>query len=937
MVILLTYLKSTFLTFVPFKSQSVVESDSEDDGDNFVRKTVHPSCPPESTLWKKRRRYIAWNSKPATMAADLLKSKAVAMKSREEFASLERDEERWAECFEISRHKLSTSLASCQEKNSRLRIEAKHLYELVLQECGPGLSVRKRRASQMREILEELDDRQMQLETNIEEYERVALSLSANGSKSDGDVAVESVEGNVNTNGIATAAGHSWPIVHMTIDELDYPEDAIIFSALSDGADDSKRKIALQDEGNENGNGSSNVKSSTVGRKESRTRNIKKLKSASNSDNNDKHDLHDHDDDEDSDGIAFDGNCRAGAGSVAEFCSMFAAVDSTVRLGEASLADLDPFFSDDENEIDGFNSNIVASGKGGLKSAISGSSGGGSAGNGRVLTTAAKIPTAGQKAATLKAASTWDSSFEYQKELKLAKPYIMPREKTKDSGGDVHWGQCVADATQCSDLVRIGALDRNNPVVPRTRLARGIGSCAVNLSAFAISRTPRGVPLIISPLSQYEDRFLGAVCGALTGTGSGVATGLNGNILIGFNSENGSSGSNNAGTPPLIPATPLVTTSAEPSPQASNKSLTEKKNNNNNSTINANSYRDETIRLERQDTVAVHVSVQLPACLIAAEDAVLERCRLQSLAAAAENKIRRLRASNIEWCRQSVETGQSLVRSKALFSQAHRDDINEYKIIRRELLTYGIVTAKDTDPPLSPVGEYPPLGSLHVVGKGRGGGPINRKGVRSIRGLNFAVANAALLSSSPIPPYGTPFGVAVMPVDATASIASMVSFTDVNVGIVDEEVFIDDTTSIADLEEDDIDNDFNNAASQDSLSGIKGKAGGGSVVVKPKGKGGKAFNKSKVDDDCERSDSPLPDDGEDPNTSESMSQGCSDSPMNSSGVKKRGSGGGKGPNAVGNAISSEIPVAVTAAAAVTAAVTVPKRRGAGTATVTRRR
>ena len=888
-----------------------------------MRKTVHPSCPAESTIWKKRRRYIAWNSKPAIMASDLLKSKAVAMKSREEFASLERDEERWAECFEISRHKLNTSLTTCQERNNRLRLEAKHLYEMVLHECGPGLSVRKRRASQMREILEELDDRQLQLETNIEEYERIALSISANDAKSDSDATVALLNEEVNCAATtAVAACHSWPVVHMTIDELDYPEDAVIFSALSDGIDDPKRALAYQDEGNENGNGSSNAKLSTTRRKENRTRNIKRQKVSVNDEINDKNEVHENDDDEDSDGTVFDGNCRAG--SLAEFCSMFAAVDSSVRLGEASLADLDPFFSDDENEIDGSITNVVSGGKGGLKTSGNGSS----SSSAKTLPIAAKALTAGQKAATLKAASTWDSSVEYQKEAKLAKPYLMPKDKTKDGDSELHWAQCVAAASQCPDLVRVGALNRSNPIAPRTRLARGVGSCAVNLSAFATSRTPRGVPLIISPLSQYEDRFLGSVCGSLTGIGAETA--LNRNVLRALSLDCSSNFQSGVILP--LNVSTNATASAEPSPQASNRSSVDKKNPNNN-VVNVNSFRDEMIRLEKQDTVAVHVSVQLPACLVAAEDAALERCRLQSLAAAAENKIKRLRASNIEWCRQSAETGQSLVRSKALFAQAHRDDINEYKIIRRELLTYGIVTAKDTDPPLSPVGEYAPIGSLHVVGKGRGGGgPINRKGVRSIRGLNFAVANAALLSSSPVPPFGIPFGSAVLPLDATASIATMVGFTDPGVGAVDDEVYVDDA-SLVDPDEFDSEADFNGGASQDSFLGTKGK--GGAVASKPKGKG-RIYGKSKAEDDCERPESPLPDDSEDQNTLESMSQGNADSPMTSNGVKKRGGAGVKGPNPAGSAISSEVPIPVTVAAV--------KRRGAGsataitaTATATRRR
>ena len=42
--------------------------------------------------------------------------------------------------------------------------------------------------------------------------------------------------------------------------------------------------------------------------------------------------------------------------------------------------------------------------------------------------------------------------------------------------------------------------------------------------------------------------------------------------------------------------------------------------------------------------------------LQASEDAVLERCQLQSMAAAAASKIRRLRMSNDDWARQAQDT-----------------------------------------------------------------------------------------------------------------------------------------------------------------------------------------------------------------------------------------------------------------------------------------
>ena len=841
-----------------------------------MRKSMHPSCPAESTLYKKRRRFITWNSKPASMISDLMKCKAVATKSREEFASLERDEERWAECFEIARHKLNSSLATCREKNNRLRAESKHLYELVVQECGPGLSVRKRRASQMRDILEELDDRQMQLEGSIEEYEKIALSSSTtangNGAK-DGE--------SVKVNGTHTRVGRNLPTVHMTIDELDYPEDFGQYLTLQE-LEEAKKRASHSDV-------SGNIKISGVqSRRDVRAKKLKKSKlHAGNGDNEDKNTHLEIDEEEDSDGV---GGEFGRGGNVAEFCAMFAAVDGSVRLGEASLADLDPFFSDDEGED--VTQQVTSKGSSKVSAQAKGSS------------ASTKALTASQKAATLRAASTWDSYAEYQKECKLAEPFSLPKGKTE--GRDTHWAQCVADASQCPDLVRSGSTHQS-ALVPRTRFARGAGSGAVNLSAFAVSRTPRGVPLIISPLSQYEDMYLGAVCGALTGAGSNVGA------------------LQNVGGDPLVAAVTAdsITPVAVPSPVAISKGSSEKdkdKDKDKDKKVNINCtsgvIKDEIARLMKQDAVAVHVTVQLPANLIAAEDAAMERCRLQSLAAAAENKIKRLRASNIEWCRQAFETGQSLQRSKALFSQAHKDDLMESKIIRRELITYGIVAPKDTDPPLSPVGEYAPHAVAHGVGKGKGGGgPVNRKGVRSVRGLNFAVANAALLSNSPTPPLVGTFPGNIVAVDSHIEVPIAMGFTEA--AGIDEEggSFVDDV-SIADLEEIEVggDNDANtisHSSSQDTAVLHRG----GKERVKSKVVKSKSVLRVKEEDTDARIDSVgVTTHFEDEELGVGDSMSTADSPMNN-GAKKRGAAK---VNPVGSGVVSE-----------TAGAANQKRRGNG--------
>ena len=194
-------------------------------------------------------------------------------------------------------------------------------------------------------------------------------------------------------------------------------------------------------------------------------------------------------------GSNFDSNCRTG--SVSEFCALFATVDGSVRLGEASLADLDPFFSDDETDE---NLNIpVVTTKNVTKSGASG-------GNKNAINNVVKNLTASQKAATLKAASTWDTAVEYQKECKLAEPYTMPKDKIKDGGGEIHWAQCIADASHCSDLVKNNSnLNRNQLIIPRTRLARGVGSSAVNLSAFAMYTAP--LIYILSDILQQCPKY----------------------------------------------------------------------------------------------------------------------------------------------------------------------------------------------------------------------------------------------------------------------------------------------------------------------------------------------------------------------------------------------------------------------------------------------
>lgn len=61
-----------------------------------MKKTTYPAVSADASLLKKRKRYITWDEAPEQMQVDIAAAARVAVAAREEFAGLERDEERWA-------------------------------------------------------------------------------------------------------------------------------------------------------------------------------------------------------------------------------------------------------------------------------------------------------------------------------------------------------------------------------------------------------------------------------------------------------------------------------------------------------------------------------------------------------------------------------------------------------------------------------------------------------------------------------------------------------------------------------------------------------------------------------------------------------------------------------------------------------------------------
>ena len=167
------------------------------------------------------------------------------------------------------------------------------------------------------------------------------------------------------------------------------------------------------------------------------------------------------------------------------------------------------------------------------------------------------------------------------------------------------------------------------------------------LSTFAYARTPRGVPLLVSSLSQYEDKYIGAVLGGPVG----YALAPYGKGITGVNFIN---------------------------------------------------RKDQNSLPRAMDILAAKYSD-----IVQKETAAIKRCTLQSACASSENRIRRLRHSIESFKSQAMDSVSSLVEAENSYAQALREDTMEKKRIRRNLQTCGIMptASRNQDTPLSPVAE----------------------------------------------------------------------------------------------------------------------------------------------------------------------------------------------------------------------------------------
>ena len=246
-------------------------------------------------------------------------------------------------------------------------------------------------------------------------------------------------------------------------------------------------------------------------------------------------------------------------------------------------------------------------------------------------------------------------------------------------------------------------------------------SSAIPLSSFVTSRTPRGVPLLISPLSHFCDRFIGSVSGTATGLKEGGVKddyyydlpsdeqrSLSGTLQASSHCENGAvsgsgevnqerSSSHRGSDRSSCISSAISSSSISSSSSSSNSSSSSSTSNNSSSTFGYGTAPKVV------DPFYCANSLNVPPLIRIKEDEALERLRLVSASLAAENKIRRLENSANEWKRLVDESASSLRKAEGVFCSAVHEHYEESRHRRKVLLHHGIAKTSAGDAPMSPL------------------------------------------------------------------------------------------------------------------------------------------------------------------------------------------------------------------------------------------
>lgn len=181
----------------------------------------------------------------------------------------------------------------------------------------------------------------------------------------------------------------------------------------------------------------------------------------------------------------------------------------------------------------------------------------------------------------------------------------------------------IKDESEWVDHLENTVLQLNSTGKRRRRISQ---SSVVSISAFCYHRTPRDVRLLVSPLSQFEDKYLGTIHGG-----------------------------------------------------------------------DIDYYSKEVSVVQHKPKIPCPLPIQVPYEIICEENSVIQRCDLQSSAAAVDTKVRRLRNAITDWKKIALESSENNNKIKLLHLNAVDDDYNESLKMRKELIRFGIIPSIDID------------------------------------------------------------------------------------------------------------------------------------------------------------------------------------------------------------------------------------------------
>ena len=377
---------------------------------------------------------------------------------------VESDENRWLNSLEVARRLLTENMSACKSENSMLLKDSKRLETLCIEEIGIGSgTTRKKKSTFMRDLIAELNGRQDTIEGLLEQYEGLITDLSTKLPKDRVptiDLVLDEFTGDTyvappppQTVTLTTSAGDA----PGSEGSMEVSEMTLEPPVAMDTVDDTDQ---VHDDAN-----SSAMVSSAAPRRSMR-----------NSDEVVPLDESDARNGAEDDVVVRETNLY----------KLFLLVDEKLRSSELSLAEADVMFpEEDEDWI--FTNEYLPKSK--SKSAVT----------------------------TDPLKSKWTAYPDQEMEQKLTEPYFLLK---KDTSWSKLLESLCTGSTPIEALASVSGTRLPQSVTKaiaqrrKKRSTSGSAPAAIPLKSFLAPRTPRGVPLIVSPLSQHPDRLLGSVFGA---------------------------------------------------------------------------------------------------------------------------------------------------------------------------------------------------------------------------------------------------------------------------------------------------------------------------------------------------------------------------------------------------------------------------------------